>query len=154
MHPYIESLNSFKVFHFGGQNLSLQYSLIDLIVLEKIFDYGDELKACFFIDSELKEINPIYESFKRIDYVYFGNYEDAFAMLNILKQISIQEIDNIDFCQMNPEKVEQIINQLLNYKIHTLRFFAKGNWESISNLALENISKINLQKLHQLILNI
>ena len=65
MHPHIESLNSIKVFHFRGQELSIHRSFLDLIVLEDIFEYGEnKLKACFFIDSELKEINPIYESFK------------------------------------------------------------------------------------------
>ena len=55
---------------------------------------------------------------------------------------------------MNEEDFEQITNQLLNYKMHTLRYNEEDIGESISNLALENISKINPQKLHQLILNI
>ena len=54
---------------------------------------------------------------------------------------------------MNEEEVEQITNQLLNYKIHILNLY-DFSWESISNQALENISKINLQELHQPILNI
>ena len=99
------------------------------------------------------EINPIYESFKRIKVIDFYDYKGAFAKLNILKQASIQEIENIIFLKMNEEDFEKIINLLLNYKINTLKYFEEDIWESISNQALENISKINPQKLHQLILN-
>ena len=53
---------------------------------------------------------------------------------------------------MNVEDFEQITNQLLNYKIHTLTYDEEYIRESISNLALENISNINPQKLYQLIL--
>ena len=153
MHPHIESLNSIKVFPFEGQDLSLQHSFLDLIVLDGIFDYGEnKLKPCFFIDSELKEINPIYESFKRIKDDYFYDYEEAFAKLSMLKQASIQEIEHINFGEINEENFEQLTNQLLNYKIHTLNYYA--SWESISNQAIENISKINPQNLYQLILKI
>ena len=100
----------------------------------------------------VKGNKPIYESFKRIKEVYCSNYEEAFAMLNILKQVSIQEIEVIRFREMNEEDFEQIINQLLDYKIHTLKYIV--SWESINNLVLESISKINPQKLYQLILNI
>ena len=55
---------------------------------------------------------------------------------------------------MDEEDFEQITNQLLNYKIHKLDYSNNDNWESISNQALENISKINPQELHRLILNI
>ena len=128
--------------------------MIDLIVLYDILDLIGKLRTCFFIDSELKEINPIYESFRRIEEVYCRNYEDAFATLNMLKQASIQEIEIVDIWKMNVGEVNKITNQLLNYKINTLKYSDEDIWESISNLALENISKINLQKLHQLILNI
>ena len=142
------------MFPFGGQDLSLQHSFLDLIVLEDIFDFLSELKDCFFIDSELKEINPIYESFKRIKEIYCcGNYE-AFEKLDMLKKASIQEIEDIGLREMNEEDFEQITNQLLNYKIHTLKYNGKNSLKSISNQMFENISKINLQKLHQLILNI
>ena len=141
------------MFPFEGQDLNLHHSFLDLIVLHEYFDYGDQVKTCFFTDSELKEINPIYESFKRIKEVYCGNYEEAFAKLNTLKQASIQEIEDISFGELNEEDFEQITNQLLNYKIHKLEY-SDFKWESISNLALENISKINPQKLYQLILNI
>ena len=153
MHPYIESLNSIKVFPYEDHDLSLLHSFLDLIVLGNIFDWEDKvkLKTCFFIDSELDEINPIYESFKRIKDVYCDNYEEAFAMLNILKQASIQEIENISFQYFNSEEVENFTNQLLNYKIHTLNY-SDFRWESISNQVLENISKINPKKLYQLIL--
>ena len=151
MHPHIESLNSIKVFPFGGQNLSLHHSFLDLIALGNIFDSKDKLKACFFKDSELKEINPIYESFKRTKEVLFRNNEEACEKLNTLKQTSIQEIEYIDLRNIDVERVEQITNQLLNYKIHTLKYDIIGIWESISNQALENISKINHQKLYQLI---
>ena len=106
-----------------------------------------------FIDSELKEINPIYESFKRIKEVRCGFYEDALEILNTLKHASIQEIEHISFRERNVLKDEKITNQLLNYKIHTLHLsnFSLG-W--ISNQAFENCSKINPQKLHQPILNI
>ena len=105
-----------------------------------------------FIDLKLNEINPIYDSFKRIDYVYCRYYEEAFAKLNILEQASIQEIEDISFGKMNEEDFEQITNQLLNYKIHTLNYDV--SLELISNLVFESISKISPQKLHQLILNI
>ena len=72
----------------------------------------------------------------------------------MLKQASIQEIEHINFGEMNEENFEQLTNQLLNYKIHTLSYDEFDNWESISNQTLENISKINHQKLYQLILNI
>ena len=55
--------------------------------------------------------------------------------------------------KMNVLEDEEITNQVLNYKIHTLHY-SDASWESISNLALENISKINPQKLYQLILNV
>ena len=157
MHLYIESLNSIKAFPFGGQDLRLHHSFLDLIVLDYIFEYREsilKLKSCFFIDPELKEINPIYESFKRIKEVDIDNYEDACEKLNVLEQTSIQEIENISLRKMNKEEVNQITNHLLNYKIHTLKYDEIGSLESISNLAFENISKINLQKLHQHILNI
>ena len=155
MHPHIESLTSIKAFPYGGQDLSLQHSFLDLIVLKDIQNEQDsKLKDCLFINSKLKEINPIYESFKRIDYVYCSNYEYAFKMFNTLKQTSIQEIEKIDLRKMNEENFEQIINQLLNYKIHTLKYNYCYSLNSISNQMFENISKINLQKLHQLILNI
>ena len=156
LHPHIESLNSIKVFAFRCQGLSINHSFLDLIVLDNIFNYGEsgpKLKTCFFKDSELMEINPIYESFKRIKVIDFYDYKGAFAKLNILKQASIQEIENIIFLKMNEEDFEKIINLLLNYKINTLKYFEEDIWESISNQALENISKINPQKLHQLILN-
>ena len=154
MHPYIESLNSIKVFLFGGQDLSIHRSFLDLIVLADIQNKNNnQLKSCLYIDSELKEINPIYESFKRIKYVYLDKYEEAFAKLNTLKQASIQEIEEINFLGMNVEDFEQITHLLLNYKIHKLDY-SDASLERISNQALENISKINPQKLHQLILNI
>ena len=152
MHPHIESLSSIKVYPFGGQDLSLQHSFLDLFVLYNILDNKNKLKACFFKDSELKEINPIYQSFKRIYCVYCDNYKDACEKLNTQKQASIQEIEIISFSKMDAEEVEKITNQLLNYKIHTLKYDSFGSWESISNLAFENISKINPQKLYQLIL--
>ena len=104
------------------------------------------------MDSKLKEINPIYESFKRIDLVYFRNYKEAFARLNTLKQASIQEIEVISFGDVNEEDFDQITNLILNYKIHTLNYAV--SWELISNLILENISKINPQKLYRLIIKI
>ena len=143
------------MFPFEDQDLSIQNSFLDLIVLDNIFEYGPELKDCFFIDSEFEEINPIYESFKRIKEVYFRNYEDACEIFNILEITSIQEIEDISFRKMNEEDFEQITNQLLNYKIHTLNYDKNfGSLKSISKQMLVNISKINLQKLHQLILNI
>ena len=154
MHPHIKSLNSIKVFPFGGQDLSIQHSFLDLIVLWDIFENRDnklKLKTCFFKDSELNEINPIYESFKKFEGADCYNGEIAFEILNMLKQASIQEIEDIRFRKMKEDDFEQITNKLLNYKIHTLNCFTLGRWESISNLALENISKINPQKLHQLI---
>ena len=152
MHPHIESLNSIRVFPFGGEDLNIHHSFRDLIILGDIFDREDKLKSCFFIDSELKKLNPIYEFFKRIKNVYCGDYKDAFTKLNILKQTSIQEIEEIFFGEMDVLEDEQITNQLLNYKIQTLDYSKFGSWESISNLALENISKINHQELHQFIL--
>ena len=152
LHPHIESLNSIKIYPFGGQDLNVNHSFRDLIVLYEFFDWEDKLKVYFFIDSELKEINPIYNSFKRIKEVECHNYGDAFEMLNILKQTSVQEIEEINFGKMNEEDFEQITNLLLNYKIHKLGYYI--SLESISNQMLENISKINLQKLHQHILNI
>ena len=152
MHPHIESLSSIKVFPFGGQKHDINYFFLDLIVLYDIFDWGDELKSCFFKDSELKEINPIYQSFIRIKEIYFNNYEEAFAKLTMLKQVSIQEIESINFGKMSNEEVEQITYQLLNYKIHYLNYYV--SWESVSNQTLENISRINPQELHQLILAI
>ena len=104
------------------------------------------------MDSKLKEIKPIYESFKRIDLVYFRNYKEAFARLKTLKKTLIQEIEVISFGEMYDEDFEQIINQLLNYKIHTLNYAV--SWELLSNLVLENISKANPQKLYQFIINI
>ena len=154
MHPHIESLSSIKVYSFGSQDLSLQHSFLDLIVLDHIFDWRNNLKDCFFKHSKLKEINPIYESFKRIKEIDCGNYEKAFTIFNKLKQTSIQEIENIDMRKMDEEDFEQITNQLLNYKLHTLKFDTFDSLKSISNQMFENISKINLQKLHQLISNI
>ena len=75
------------------------------------------------MDSKLNEINPIYESFKWIDHVYFRNNKQSFARLNTLKQTSIQEIEVISFGDLNEEDFEKIINQLLNYKIHTLYLY-------------------------------
>ena len=116
------------------------------MIFKKLNNNKFILKTCLFIDSELKEIKPIYESFKRIRKVRNNNYEDAFEMLNILKQSSIQEIEDIGFEGINDDDFEQITNQLLNYKINTLDY---SNYrESISNHTLENISKINLQKLY------
>ena len=69
----------------------------------------------------------------------------------MINQTSIQEIENISFQYFNSENFEQITNQLLNYKIHTLNYLEEAVLESISNLALENISKFNPQELHQLI---
>ena len=155
MYDHIESLNSIKVFPFGGQDLNIQNSLLDLIVIDdSLYTNKVRLKICFFIISELKEINPIYESFKRIKGVYSDNYKEAFEKLNILKQASIKEIEEINFLGMNTEDFDKIINQLLNYKIHTLKYGGFDSLKSISNQMLENISKINLQELHQLILNI
>ena len=93
------------MFPFGSQDISLHQSFRDLIVLRDIFEYRAEnlnknrakLKACFFKDSELKDINPIYESFKRVKTLYFTNYNGAFKKLNILKQTSIQQIEHIFF---------------------------------------------------------
>ena len=153
MHPHIKSLSSIKVFPFEGQDLNIQNSFLELIVLYDIFDSKDnKLKACFFIDSELKEVNHIYDSFKRIKKVDCNNYKEACAKLNTIKQASIQEIEYISFCKMEGEDFKQITNELLNYKIYFLKYYAR--WESISNQELENISKINPQKLYQLILNI
>ena len=70
----------------------------------------------------------------------------------MLKQVSIQEIESINFGKMSNEEVEQITYQLLNYKIHCLNYYV--SWESVSNQTLENISRINPQELHQLILAI
>ena len=154
MHPHIESLSSIKVFPFGGEDLSQNHSFLDLIVLYDIFDRKDnKLKACFFIDSELKKINSIYESFIRIEMLLCYKYKNTFAKLNALKQTSIQEIEYVNLWKMNVLEDEHFINQLLNYKINTLKY-SGFSWKSISNLALENISKINPQKLYQLILNI
>ena len=154
MHPHIESLNSIKVFKIEGLDLSLHHSILDLIVLGDIFDWENKLKACFFIDLELKEINPIYESFKRIFRVLFPDYEEAFEKFSTLKQTSIQKIEDINLRNMDEERVEKITNQLKNYTIHNLWYDEFDSWESISNQVLENISKINHQKLYQLILNI
>ena len=55
---------------------------------------------------------------------------------------------------MDGERVGQITNQFLNYKIQTLMYNVLSSLKSISNQTIENISKINPQKLHQLILNI
>ena len=120
LHPHIESLSSIKVFPFGGQHLSIQHSFRDLIVLKFFFNIKDKFKACYFIDSELKEINPIYESFKRITGVYCNNYKEALEVVNMLKQASIQEIDHIRFWDIDLLEDEQITDQLLNYKIHSL----------------------------------
>ena len=106
MHPYIESLNSTKVFSFEGQELSLHHSFWDLIVLCYILDREDKLKACFFKDSELKEINPIYQSFKRIKDVDCYDYKEAFEMFNILEKTSIKEIEEIRISGMNVEEFE------------------------------------------------
>ena len=88
---------------------------------------------------------------KKIKEVCCDCYEEAFAMLNMLEQVSIQKIEDIRFRDMNEEDFEQITNQLLNFKIQILNY--EFSWESIYQ-TLENISKINPQKLYQLILNI
>ena len=153
MHPHIESLNSIKVYPFGGQDLTIHHSFLDLIALYNVFEFSYsniKLKACFFKDSELKEINPIYGFFKRIKDLYFINYEHALEQLYTLEQTSIREIEVLNFRKMNEEDFEQIANQLLDYKIHNLENF--DCWDSISNQSLENISKINPQELHQLVL--
>ena len=53
---------------------------------------------------------------------------------------------------MNEKDFDRIINLILNYKIHTLNYAV--SWELISSQVLENISKINPQKLYQLIIKI
>ena len=63
--------------------------------------------------------------------VYCENYKDAFEMFNILEKASIQEIEEISFVKMNEEYFEKITDQLLNYKINTLRYDEFGSWESI-----------------------
>ena len=153
MHPHIESLNSIKVFPFGGQDYNLQHSFLDLIFLDDIFNSG-KLKACFFKDSKLKEINPIYESFKRIKKIYLDSYENACKVLDAIKQASIEEIEEIGVVAKSKVVFKQITNLLWNYKIHTLKYGEELSWKSISNQTLEIISKINPQKVHQLILNI
>ena len=75
----------------------------------------------------MKEINPIYQSFKRIKEVFCGNYKNAISTINTLKQTSIQEIEEIGFEGMNEEDFDKITNQLLNYKIHTLKYDIFGN---------------------------
>ena len=136
----------------------MQHSFLDLIVLYNIFKYREarenKLKTFKFMKLELMEIRPINKSFKRIKEVYCGNYKDASAKLGRLKKTPIQEIEEISFGEMNEKNFKQITSQLLNYKIHKLDISDDECSLSISNEILENISKINPQKLHQFILNI
>ena len=152
LHPLIESLNEeIKINSFDGQNLSKHKSLLDLIVLDEIFDNEDKLKACFFKDSDLKEINPIYKSFNKIRNVYCYDFKEAQNILDALDQTSIKEIENIKFEEMNVLEYKSIASRHSNYKIHTLdySFFI---WKSISEEEFEIISQINPRKLYQLIL--
>ena len=69
----------------------------------------------------------------------------------MLKKTSIQEIEELVFESLNSEEFEEITNsQNYNFKIQKLIY--RESWESISDLALENISKINPQKLYNIIL--
>ena len=70
----------------------------------------------------------------------------------MLKQASIYEVERLDFECLKKEEFEKLIDpQNFNYQIHIIKY-ARNSWESISDLTFENISKINPQKLYQLIL--
>ena len=71
----------------------------------------------------------------------------------MLKRAPIQEIEELEFESFNSEEFEEITNsQNYNFKIQKLIY--RQSWDSISDSALENISKINPQKLYQFNLTI
>ena len=70
----------------------------------------------------------------------------------MLKRAPIQEIEELVFISLNSEEFEEITNsQNYNFKIQNLIY--RESWESISDLSLANISKINPQKLYLADLN-
>ena len=126
-------------------------SLLDLIVLYggSIFIYqGNKQRICYFEDFKCKEIDPIFKQFKVISEIQPKNIEDAIVKLNLLKQSNITEIEHLNFNNLDPDDLKEVVNlNNLNWKLKSFRYNSQ-DWDLLNNQIYENISLINLQKLY------
>ena len=127
----------------------LSFTLLDLIVLSNIFTTNNgELKICFFNDHEWRDQNIIFQYFKIVDYEELHDYKDALIKLEMFKQANIYEIETLSFWWENIKELERTTNpQNFSYNILNLRF-EYVNWNLLSDLVLDNVSKINPRKLY------
>ena len=107
------------------------------------------LKIWYFDDSDRNKINPIYESFKKVERLNFEKYEYSYSKLELLKLANIDELDTLDFNGSDIKYFEDMTNpEYFNYRIQNM-IYTKTSWENVTDLTLNNISKINLQDLYQ-----
>ena len=147
-------LKSIGVIPFENYKIEhdLSFTLLDLIVLSDIFSTNkNELKICFFDDLEWKDQNTIFHDFKKVEKEELKNYEDALIKLNMLKQSNIDEIEKLTFWWKDTKGLERTTNpQNFNYNILNL-WFRLMDGDLLSDMILDNISKINPRKLYLLV---
>ena len=109
------------------------------------------LKIWYFDDSDRNKINPIFESFKKVERLNFDRYEYSYSYskLELLKMVNIDELETLDFNGSDIKYLEDMTNpEYFNYRIQNL-IYTRTSWENVTDLTLNNISKINLQDLYQ-----
>ena len=157
--PYIDLLKSIKAIRYNRNKHFEDESwfILDLIVLQEIFIWDSQTsnsKICYFKDTEWKEEDPIYQSFKRVGMIQFSNNNDASKMLDMIRQANIIEVGKLNFDKINLNSFENLIDPMnFNYKIFSLQY-VRAIRSPLSELTLENISKIKPQKLYQLFLKL
>ena len=89
------------------------------------------LKIWYFDDSDRNKINPIFESFKKVERLNFDKYEYSYSKLELLKLANIDELETLDFngSDIKYLKIWQILNILIiGYKIWSIQELVEKMW--------------------------
>ena len=126
------------------------FTLLDFIVLNGYTLYSkekDKIKASFFKDSKWNEIDPIFIPFKRVGYLEIINDTSANSKFELLKKSHITEIDTLCLKKFQSQDFEKdTFNNEFNFKIRCLSTL-DTKLDLLSDLALNNISKINFSSI-------
>ena len=145
------ALESIKVAVNEQYYLCESQSLSSLIFInaDTLFTHDeDELKLCYFKDSEWKEADPIFQSFKRVGIMKLTKNEYTLRKLKMLKMAHIEEVEQLNLNDLNLKDMEKAINpETFNYPVHCITY-SKRDWGLLSDLIFSNMFKVNPKELN------
>ena len=162
LYSYIKLLKSVEVLKFdeNGYSSNKSCSFLDIIVLVNDIRLNisqvnnSQLKIDWKCYSDSADKDQTFKYIKRVSKMKFeADDKDVLTKLNLLKQVNIDEVGELIFDTFDDKDFEKFTNpHYFNYIIYFLSFYDYNkSWDSISIATLDNISRMNLRMLQQVI---